>query len=180
MITVNTDASLESTLERLRSDFCAKIILVNHENKLEVDTACSNLAIKYNMLYLSVYQLIKDHVEKSTKLGQALVASCKPKNLKKGRAIDQSEKSDEFEFSAVHFDLPIVMQVIKETIQAKRTTQQFILLEGLCNSTKLSNEDDRLEMRQMDELFALEKNVGEVNSVISLLFQAEETQIAES
>jgi hypothetical protein len=72
------------------------------------------------------------------------------------------------------------MQVIKETIQAKRTTQQFILLEGLCNSTKLSNEDDRLEMRQMDELFALEKNVGEVNSVISLLFQAEETQIAES
>lgn len=180
MITVNTDASLESTLERLRSDFCAKIILVNHENKLEVDTACSNLAIKYNMLYLSVYQLIKDHVEKSTKLGQALVASCKPKNLKKGRTIDQSEKSDEFEFSAVHFDLPIVMQVIKETIQAKRTTQQFILLEGLCNSTKLSNEDDRLEMRQMDELFALEKNVGEVNSVISLLFQAEETQIAES
>lgn len=31
----------------------------------------------------------------------------------------------------------------------------------------------------MDELFALEKNVGEVNSVISLLFCAEETQIAE-
>lgn len=87
--------------------------------------------------------------------------------------------SEEFEFSAVHFDLPIVMKLIKETIMAKRTNQKFILIEGLCNSTKLVNEDDRLELRQMDELFALEKNVGEVNSIISLLYRLEETQIPE-
>lgn len=91
-IFLNTDCSLESTLEKLRSDFCAKIILLNHENRLNVDTACSNLAIKHNMLYLSVYQLIKDNVEKCTPLGEALVASCKPKGLQKGRVnMDQNE-----------------------------------------------------------------------------------------
>lgn len=29
------------------------------------------------------------------------------------------------------------MKLVQETIMAKRTDQQFILLEGLCNSTKL-------------------------------------------
>lgn len=168
-IHLNTDASLESTFEKLRSDFCAKIILVNHANRLNVDTSCCNLAIKYNMLYLSVFQLIKEHIEKDTKLGRALSASRKPKQLQILHKLNQGS-TDEFEFSAVHFDLPIVMQLISETIMEKRTTQQFILLEGLCNSTKLSNDEDRLELRQMDELFALEKSVGEVNSVISLLF----------
>lgn len=35
--------------------FKARVILVNHEKRIDVDTACSNLAIKYNMLYVSVY-----------------------------------------------------------------------------------------------------------------------------
>jgi hypothetical protein len=48
----------------MRSYFCAKVILINHENRLQVDTACANLAIKYNMLYVSVFQLIKEHTEK--------------------------------------------------------------------------------------------------------------------
>jgi hypothetical protein len=29
--------------------------MVNHDPRLPVDIACSNLAIKYNMLYLSVH-----------------------------------------------------------------------------------------------------------------------------
>jgi len=32
-----------------------RVILVNHEKRLSVDTTCANLAIKYNMLYLSAY-----------------------------------------------------------------------------------------------------------------------------
>lgn len=75
MIELNTDASLESTLERLRSDFCAKVILINHENRLHVDTSCANLAIKFNMLYVSVFQLIKEHIEKQTPIGKALAKS---------------------------------------------------------------------------------------------------------
>ncbi len=59
---LSTDVSFETTLNYLRSIFSAKVIIVNHEKRLDVDTALSNLAIKYNMLYLSVYQLIKAHV----------------------------------------------------------------------------------------------------------------------
>jgi hypothetical protein len=42
--------------------FLPKIILVNHETELDVDTACANIAIKYNMLYLSASQIIKNHI----------------------------------------------------------------------------------------------------------------------
>lgn len=51
--------TLEGANQKLRGLFSAKVILVNHEKRLEVDTVCSNLSIKYNMLYMSVYQLIK-------------------------------------------------------------------------------------------------------------------------
>jgi hypothetical protein len=90
-----------------------------------------------------------------------------------------SLQAQEFEFSAAHYDLTTVIKLIKENMMAKRTDQQFILLEGLCNSTKLSHNSDRLEMRQMDELFALEREIGEVNSIISLAFEEEETAIPE-
>ena len=53
----------------MRSKFSAKVILVNHEKRIEVDTACSNLAIKYNLLYLSVYQLIRKEILAETELG---------------------------------------------------------------------------------------------------------------
>lgn len=154
---------------------------MNHDPKLEVDVACSNLAIKYNMLYLSVFQLIKEQIEKCTAMGKALASSCQRKALSGEPAVSKDTLAkDEFEFSAVHYDLPLVIQLIKQTIQERRTTQQFILLEGLCNATKLKQSLDKLQMRQMDELFALEKNIGEVNSVISLLFCKEETTIPES
>lgn len=65
------------------------------------------------------------------------------------------------------------MQVLKETIAQKRTSQKFVLLEGLCNSQKLSVLDDQLELRYMDELFQIEAIVGEVAAVIGLQFASE-------
>lgn len=174
-ISLVTDKSMETIMNELRSQFCAKVVLINHESGISVDTACANLAIKYNMLYVSVYQLIKENIQKGSELGKALMKSCQPKELKDARNAKHGEK-DEFEFSAVHYDTPTVIKLIKETVQSLRTNQQFILLEGLCNATKLANFSDQLGMRQMDELFALEKHIGEVNSVVSLLFKAEETK----
>jgi len=78
---ISTEASLELTWETLRSFFCAKIILINHEYSLPVDTPCANLAIKFNMLYVSVYQLIKENIEKRTPLGKKLLASHQPRAL---------------------------------------------------------------------------------------------------
>lgn len=80
-ISLTTEGSNETVLENLKGHFAAKIILVNHEKRLDVDTTCSNLAIKYNMLYLSVYQLIRMHIRNNSEMGKALLASRKPRNL---------------------------------------------------------------------------------------------------
>lgn len=58
LISLDTGVSKEALIAEIRSQFSCKVILVNHEKRIDVDTACSNLAIKYNMLYMSVYQLI--------------------------------------------------------------------------------------------------------------------------
>jgi len=58
----NVDKSWETVLAEVKALFCAKIVVVNHDPRLAVDTPCSNLAIKYNMLYLSVHQLIRQHI----------------------------------------------------------------------------------------------------------------------
>jgi len=164
-ITLNTEGSDETILENLKSHFSAKIILVNHEKRLQVDTTCSNLAIKYNMLYLSVYQLIKHQIQKCTPLGKELEASRKPRGLIADNAADEL---NEDEFSAVHFDMSIVIRLICQTIADKRTNQQFVLLEGCCNNRKLADAEDKLTLRYMDELFQIEKHIGEVSAVISL------------
>jgi hypothetical protein len=116
--------------------FGYKVVIVNHEKRLPVDTACSNLAIKYNMLYLSVYQLIRMHVKKQTPIGKLLAASKKPKALnEKVKLVDGIR--DEFEeevYSAVHFDMDLVMSMVQTTISEKRAGESFVLLEGLFNN----------------------------------------------
>lgn len=53
----------------------------------------------------------------------------------------------------------------------------MVLLEGLCNTGKLSSEDDQLELRYMDELLSIEKNIGPIAGAIGLQFTYEpETQ----
>ena len=81
-IELSTDSSLETTFNLLRSKFAPKVIIVNHEKRLGVDVSCSNLAIKYNMLYISVYQIIRQHVEGNTEWGSKLTASRREKDIK--------------------------------------------------------------------------------------------------
>jgi uncharacterized protein Yka (UPF0111/DUF47 family) len=75
---------------------------------------------------------------------------------------------EESQYSAVHYDMKIVTQMIQATISEKRSSQQFILLEGVFNTRKLEDESDRLVLRSMDELFTIEKNIGEIAGVIGL------------
>jgi len=49
------DNTEEWTLNELKKNFTPRVILVNHEKRLTVDTTCANLAIKYNFIYISVY-----------------------------------------------------------------------------------------------------------------------------
>jgi len=167
--------SEESTTNEIKEQYAPKVILVNHEKRLTVDTTCANLAIKYNMLYISVYQTIKQHIENSTHFGKRLLATKKPKDIKL-----QTQAKDEFlevDYSAVHFDLDIVVDLIKHTVQQVRRGQRFILLEGFCNSGKLIFDDDRFELRYMDELFMIEKHIGEVQAIVGLQFISEKEYI---
>ena len=68
------------------------------------------------------------------------------------------------------------MSLLRHTIAEKRTDERFVLLEGLFNNQKLQNEDDKLEVRLMDEYFAIEQNLGEVAACISLQFAMEPTE----
>ena len=60
------------------------------------------------------------------------------------------------------------MQLLQQRIAEARTNQRFILLEGFCNSGRLSSREDSLQLRYMDEFFAIEKCIGEVVGIISL------------
>jgi hypothetical protein len=67
------------------------------------------------------------------------------------------------------------MRLVQHTIAERRTNQRFILLEGLFNNAKMENEMDKLSFRYMDEIFAIERSLGEIASVIGLQYGVEPT-----
>jgi len=170
LIVQKTDESLETTIKDLNTKFAPAVLLVNHEKKFFVDSACSNLAIKYNMIYISAYQVIRENILANTPMGRKL------KDTKKDRELNPDVKvADEFQehiYSPVHYDPNLVKQLISQTISEKRTNQKYVILEAFCNSKKLADVDDQIEFRYMDELFAIEQFIGEVKSIIA--FQTEE------
>ena len=74
-------SSFESTTKDLNNKFAPKVILVNHQKALGVDNTCSNLAIKYNMIYISAYQVIKQNITQKTEWGQKLQANRRPRGI---------------------------------------------------------------------------------------------------
>ncbi len=89
MLELSTDSSLETTCKQLLTVFSPQLILINHEKRLAIDTVCSNLAIKYNMIYISAYQVIAEHINNKTKWGQALMNSKRNKELCLGTDKDE-------------------------------------------------------------------------------------------
>ena len=108
----DTSCSKESMTADVRGRFSAKVILVNHEKRIEVDTTCSNLAIKYNLLYLSVYQLLKQEVLAQTELGRALENSKRQKAIEFGPVAKNVDPFEEKTYSAAHYDQNLVMQLV--------------------------------------------------------------------
>mmetsp|Transcript_44530 Transcript_44530/g.60390 ORF Transcript_44530/g.60390 Transcript_44530/m.60390 type:complete len:126 (+) Transcript_44530:742-1119(+) len=110
-------------------------------------------------------------------MGRKLLASKQVKELDLNSNV--KDEFGESEYSSVHYNLLLVMELIQQTIREKRTNQKYILLEGLCNNRKLQNEDERLELRHMDEMFGIENTIGEVVSVISFTFNLDKDYIEE-
>jgi dihydroneopterin aldolase len=170
-MSLSTGDSLETTCSRLKAAFQPKVILLNHEKRLGTDTACANLAIKYNLIYISVYQLIREHVDGKTAWGKKLALTKRNRQL--NVAMQMRDEFAEQDYSAALFDYGLVMALIKDTVAAKRTDQQFVLIEGLFNSAKLADQDAALEMRLMDEFQAVEAEIGEVAAVVGLQLAVE-------
>ena len=162
--------------KELGKDFSVKVLLVVHEKRIEVDTACSNLAIKYNLLYLSVYQLIRQEILAETELGRALVNSKRVKSIEFGPTPKNIDPYEEREYSAVHYDPALVMQLVKQKIAENRTSQRFILLEGFMNCEKLESMEDRMQSRVMDEFFSIVRNVGPIAGYIDLRSMRADTE----
>jgi len=135
-LNTSTVSSLESTSKDLNNKFSPKVILINHQKSLGVDNTCANLAIKYNMIFVSAYQVIKQNITQKTARGQQLIANKRPRGI--DSSLEVQDPFQEAEYSPVHYDLQTVMQLLKETVAEKKTNQKFVLLEGLCNSQKLS------------------------------------------
>jgi hypothetical protein len=177
VINLKTDDSLESTYIQINRELSPKVIIVNHEKRLGIDTTCANLAIKYNMIYLSSYQIIKQHITNKTEWGKKLLATQTRREI-----ILTTQVRDEFneaDFSPVHFDQQTVIDLFLYTIKQKRKTQNIILLEGFCNSAKLESAEDQLALRFMDEYNKIEQCIGEVIGIIGLQFTYEPEVIKE-
>lgn len=159
----------------IKGKFSPGIIVVKHDQKLSVDNTCSNLSLKYNMLYISAYQLIREEIEKHTELGQKLEACKLAREL--AEAVKKADEFKEELYSPVHYDPTLVYELINKTIAEKRTTQKFVILEGLLNSKLLASEDDKIEIREMDEFFALEHFVGAVSGIICLQTEEDVVQV---
>jgi hypothetical protein len=91
-VTLATDDSLETTTNKLQALFNPQILLVNHDQTLNTHTTCCNLSLKHNMLYLSVYQVIKEQIASDTEFGRKLLLT------KRDKKLDLNERvKDEFE-----------------------------------------------------------------------------------
>jgi hypothetical protein len=95
--------------------FAPQIILVNHEKSLDIDTVSSNLAIKYNMIYVSAYQVIAEHIKNNSKWGQLLMAS-KRTNEPIKFAEGVSDSFNEAEYCVSLYDQKLVLDLMRATI----------------------------------------------------------------
>lgn len=119
-ITINASQTEAGTIDDIKNTFAPKVILLVHDKRFVTDTPCSNLAIKYNLLYLNAFQLIREEIRKQTPLAAKLLASKKPKSI---NTFDiENDEFEEAKYSAVHFDFSLVLSLIKRTIQQNRTT----------------------------------------------------------
>lgn len=74
-----------------------------------------------------------------------------------------------------------MVNLVRTTIQKyRRPYQTTILLEGMSNSSRLHGSEDRLELRFMDELFMIEKHIGEVQGIVGLQYEPEKEYIDEN
>lgn len=69
------------------------------------------------------------------------------------------------------------MDLLKDTIGKLSTNQKYVIIEGMCNTNKFFENDDKLELRFMDEFFAIEQNIGDISAIIGLQNEYEPQEV---
>ena len=159
-VEINTDGSEEQTSQYVRGIFEANLMLITNEESIEVATILQNLSIKYNFLYISLADIIQAEINADTEIGREL------KRTRKFRStIDESPN---WEFFPIHYEFKLLLQLTKDTIKKLRVAQKHVLVNGLINVTKLKDTEDRIELRAMDELLTIEKEIGDIKAIVRL------------
>lgn len=114
MLELTPDASIETSKKELLALFSPQVVLVNHDKALDVDTICANLALKYNMLYISAYQVIADHVQKKTKWGELLSSTKRIPTV--ANQEDGEDLFNESTYSPALYDLKLVLELMRTTV----------------------------------------------------------------
>jgi len=163
-IEINASLTLDKVYPQIEGIFTPKIVLLKSEDCTNNDTIFNNLSVKYTYLYLNAADLIKQNIKNRTKFGSLLMDRKKPKELKK-----EYQNSYELTYGAIHYDFTLVLKMLKETIEKTRKNETCIIINNLLNSHKLAKAEDQLNARPMDELFLVNKELGHVCSIVSLL-----------
>ena len=120
---VITSLSEEKGRSMAQAHFQPKIVLLSHEKRFQTDTPAANLSLRHRFLYISVYQLIREHVRKNSPLAQKLMAGRNP-----GRQVvldyTMKDEFEETEFSAALFELPAVLEMVKQRIDEVRRDER--------------------------------------------------------
>ncbi len=158
---VKTDTTEETTGAELREIFEPKLVLVKADKSMNMDVVLTNLSVKLGFLYLNLPTLIKTEIEEQIAIGIELKRTKKPRQLSK-------KEGEDAEFCAVHYDLKTVLRLLKDAIARSGPLLQHIVISGYLAAHKLKSWEEKQEFRAMDELFAIEKEVGTIHSVLNL------------
>lgn len=93
---------------------------MRHEQSLPVDTVCSNLSLKHNLLYVSASRLIFEEISNCTDMGQKLKDSRKMRELEKYGTFSDDE-NELPEYNPLHYDPQLVYKLVNTNIAEKRT-----------------------------------------------------------
>ena len=157
---ISSEISEARTSQELKVIFEPKIILLTHEQSINIDITLRNLSIKHGFIYIPLLEIIKEEILTDTLIGKELKQTRKMKKL--------DEESPDFEFYPMHYEINLLIQLVRNIINKLRTTQKYVLIDGLLKSNKLKDDNEKLEFRAIDELLTIEKEVGETQTVIRL------------
>jgi len=154
---LNTDTTEEELKNSIREVFEPKLVLLKWDGDRSISEVFVNLALKYSFLYISIPELIKYETSQRTPIGIELLQTKKPKEL----IVEDS-------YSAAHYENRLILRLLKENMKRIAGKYQIAFIYGYLSSYKLKGWEEMQQFRVMDELFLLEKEVGQIMSIINI------------